>query len=98
MGLGQAPRAQLTDVGGVKQLLGPQQHPVAHLEHNVDVEFCPGFRSACAAASSSRTYHGVFVMFFINMPNLQNREHEPIYMKVSPYFADYFPCLVAMVL
>ena len=30
------PRAQLTDVGGVEQLLGPQQHPVAHLEHRVD--------------------------------------------------------------
>ncbi len=30
------PRQQLANVGGVEQLLGPQQHPVPHLEHRVD--------------------------------------------------------------
>ena len=29
-------RAQLTNVGGVEQLIGPQQHAVADLEHRVD--------------------------------------------------------------
>ena len=30
------PRPQLADIRGVEQLLGPQQHPVPHLEHRVD--------------------------------------------------------------
>ena len=30
------PREQLTNVGGVEQLIGPQQHAVADLEHRVD--------------------------------------------------------------
>ena len=45
------PRAQLTDVGGVEQLLGPQQHPSPTLN---TVSTRPvlsfAFRSACAAA------------------------------------------------
>ena len=30
------PRARLTNVGGVEQLLGPQQHAVADLEYRID--------------------------------------------------------------
>ncbi len=52
------PWAQLAHVRGVEQLLGPQQHPVADLEHGIDparVELRPPLRSACAAAISART-------------------------------------------
>ena len=58
------PTAGRPNICGIEQLLGPQQHPVAHLEHRIDQARVEFYHSACAATSSPGTVVSVVGILF----------------------------------